>query len=89
MAADLSHRLGWISQEDADRARSLIRIARLPEHAPQMPIDTWMQLMGLDKKVEGGKIRFVLLKAIGKAVLTADVPTDLLYQTLEACSANA
>ena len=89
MAADLSQRLGWISQNDVDRARSLIRVARLPEIAPKMTVETWMQLMGLDKKVEGGKIRFVLLKAIGQAVLTSDVPIELLHQTLEACSANA
>ena len=43
--------------------------------------------MGLDKKVSNGKIRFVLLKALGNAVMTGDVPQALLEQTLEACSA--
>ena len=38
--------------------------------------------MGLDKKVEGGRIRFVLLRAIGEASVTADVPGELLKETL-------
>ena len=42
--------------------------------------------MGLDKKVEGGKIRFVLLKQVGHAVIYGDVPSELLRQTLEACA---
>ena len=46
-----------------------------------------MRLMGLDKKVADGKIRFVLLKSLGHAVITSDVPQPLLDQTLEACSA--
>ena len=41
--------------------------------------------MGLDKKVEGGKMRFVLLKQIGQAVVNGDVPPALLQQTIEAC----
>ena len=41
--------------------------------------------MGLDKKVEGGKMRFVLLKQIGHAVVDGEVPTSLLRQTLQAC----
>jgi 3-dehydroquinate synthase len=36
--------------------------------------------------VEGGKMRFVLLKQIGHAVVQSDVPPDLLRKTLEACA---
>jgi 3-dehydroquinate synthase len=38
--------------------------------------------MGLDKKVADGKIRFILLQGIGKAVMTGDFPADALQQTL-------
>jgi 3-dehydroquinate synthase len=45
--------------------------------------------MGLDKKVEGGKLRFVLLKRIGEAVVRDDVPRDMLIDTLTECTVHA
>jgi 3-dehydroquinate synthase len=85
MAADLSQRLGWISADDVERIRRLFRTARLPTVAPDLGVDKYLEFMGLDKKVDGGKIRFVLLRQIGRAVISSDVPHDLLKQTLTAC----
>jgi len=85
MAADLSQRLGWISVQDVARVRSLFNRAKLPTVAPDLGVEKYLDFMGLDKKVEGGKIRFVLLKEVGRAVLSGDVPPALLQQTLEAC----
>lgn len=87
MAADLSHRLGWLSTEDVVRVRKLFERAGLPTLGPKLGAEKYMQLMGLDKKVADGKIRFVLLKSLGDAVMTGDVPQAMLEQTLEACSA--
>jgi 3-dehydroquinate synthase len=87
MAADLSQRLGWLNQENLIRVRKLFERAGLPVIAPKLGAEKYMQLMGLDKKVADGKIRFVLLKSLGQAVMTGDVPQALLEQTLEACSA--
>jgi 3-dehydroquinate synthase len=84
MAADLSRRLGWIGAQDVLRVRKLFERAKLPIVAPDLGAEKYLELMGLDKKVEGGKIRFVLLKEIGRAVVYGDVPDDLLRQTLEA-----
>jgi len=86
MAADLSQRMGWISTHDAERIRNLLERARLPVVAPDLGTDKYLELMGLDKKVEGGKMRFVLLKEIGRAVVQSDVPQQLLLQTLQACT---
>ena len=86
MAADLSERLGWIGEQDVARIRSLFERARLPTVAPDMGAEKYLKLMGLDKKVEGGKMRFVLLKEIGRAVVYGDVPPALLQQTLQACA---
>lgn len=86
MAADLSCRLGWISKQDVARIRQIFERAGLPVIAPNLGADQYLQLMGLDKKVVGGQIRFVLLKAIGHAVISGDVPADMLRTTLEACS---
>src|SRR5450830_508651 len=85
MAADLSQRLGWISAQDVARIRSLFERAKLPVTAPDLGVDKYLELMGLDKKVEGGKMRFVLLKQVGHAVVYGEVPPALLQQTLEAC----
>lgn len=86
MAADLSQRLGWISEQDVARTRRLFERANLPtEGPPSLDIETYMQLMGLDKKVVGGKLRFVLLEAMGYAVVS-EVPEDMLRRTLAACT---
>ncbi len=85
MAAGLSQRLGWISVQDVARIRNLFVRAKLPVVAPDLGVDRYLELMGLDKKVEAGKMRFVLLRQIGHAVVYADVQEGLLRQTLEAC----
>jgi 3-dehydroquinate synthase len=86
MAADLSQRMGWISEADVERIRTLFERANLPVTAPDLGVEKYLDYMGHDKKVEGGKMRFVLLKKIGHAVICKDVPEDLLLQTIEACA---
>ncbi|MFA6061368.1 MAG: 3-dehydroquinate synthase [Gallionella sp.] len=87
MAADLSQRLGWISEADVERVRTLFVRANLPVISPDLGVEKYLEFMGHDKKVEGGKLRFVLLKQIGHAVIEGNVPPELLQQTLEACVA--
>jgi 3-dehydroquinate synthase len=86
MATDLSRRLGWLTERDVDRTKALFLAAGLPVKGPHLGIEKYQQLMGLDKKVADGKIRFVLLKEIGRAVISDEVPADFLKQTLETCS---
>jgi len=87
MAADLSERLGWLSVQDIERTKNIFKAAGLPIAGPHLETEKYIQLMGLDKKVADGKIRFILLKALGEAVITDNIPADLLKQTLVACSA--
>ncbi|OFE13643.1 3-dehydroquinate synthase [Pseudohongiella acticola] len=85
MAADLSWRLGWISADDASRARDLVARAGLPVcPPPEMTADQFMSLMSVDKKVQAGKVRFILLRGLGDAVVESDIDPDLLRQTLSA-----
>ena len=78
LAADLSQRMGLLTASEVERIRALYRAAGLPDTAPDLGTDSYKRSMGLDKKVEGGRIRFVLLRGIGSALLSADVlDTDL------------
>lgn len=88
MAADLSARLGWITPHDVKRTAELILAAGLPTQAPaDMDEAQFLRLMAVDKKVMDGRIRLVLLKAIGEAVVTDDFPGELLSATLAAGAA--
>jgi 3-dehydroquinate synthase len=83
LAADLSHRLGWLSADDAARCARLLRRAGLPVHAPAgLDAARFLELMGHDKKVQAGRLRLVLLRALGEAVVTADFDPAALRATL-------
>ncbi|MGJ8688363.1 MAG: 3-dehydroquinate synthase [Gammaproteobacteria bacterium] len=85
MAADLSARLQYISWEEAARAKELIARAGLPVVPPEgLSTEDYLKLMSFDKKVQGGKVRFVLMREFGHTVIESDFDTRLLEQTLEA-----
>ena len=71
LTADLSRRLGNLGQADVDRIARLFRRAGLPVLAPNLGEASYMESMGVDKKVEGGKIRFVLFRKLGEAYMAA------------------
>jgi 3-dehydroquinate synthase len=67
MAADLSHRLGLMPASFVERLRLLCIRAGLPVVGPDLGIDRYLELMQVDKKAEGGEIRFVVIEAMGRA----------------------
>jgi len=71
LAADLSLRLGNLSRADVERIAALFRRAGLPVLAPDLGEAAYMEHMGVDKKVEGGRIRFVLFRKLGEAYVAA------------------
>lgn len=82
MAADLSARLGWVSNNDVVRIRSLLIAAKLPVTVPNIGSDAFLSLMGQDKKVLDGQLRLVLLRKMGHGIITRDFDLQLLMQTL-------
>jgi 3-dehydroquinate synthase len=62
--------------------RDLLRRAGLPVVAPRIGAQRARSLMSMDKKVLEGRIRLVLVKQLGKAVLTADYDSKALDETL-------
>jgi 3-dehydroquinate synthase len=90
MAADLSQRLGWLVEHDFLRIRKLVEQAGLPSAAPaDINTERFLELMAVDKKVEAGRLRLVLVRAIGNAVVTAEFDPVSLRQTLEQCRGAA
>lgn len=88
MAADMSWRLGWLTIEDVQRVQRLLLAAGLPVIPPsQISPAEFLTYMAVDKKVLAGKLRLVLLKSLGHAVVSADFPLSVLEQTLIAGAA--
>ncbi|MFL6635767.1 MAG: bifunctional shikimate kinase/3-dehydroquinate synthase AroKB [Massilia sp.] len=85
MAADLSRRLGLVDAAAVDRVRALVKAAGLPVVAPDLGVLRWIELMEVDKKNEGGAIKFILLKPLGSPSIT-NAPRELLDATLESCT---
>jgi 3-dehydroquinate synthase len=86
MGADLSCRLNHISKADVERLTKIIQSMNLPTQAPKFGAARYMELMQVDKKTEGGQIRYVLLEKIGKAQIKG-VPDAQVIETLAATGA--
>ncbi|MCL2644833.1 MAG: 3-dehydroquinate synthase, partial [Betaproteobacteria bacterium] len=84
MAAELSCRLGWIGRSDVTRIERLLERAGLPTHGPALGVPRYLELMAHDKKVEDGKLRFVLLRGIGRAMVRGDADMGEVSAAIEA-----
>ena len=87
LAFELSSRLGLCSQEAPSRVRAHLRdmgimvdIAQIPGDLPRA--EALMDLMGQDKKVIDGRLRFILARSIGDAFVAEDVPGDAVLTLL-------
>ncbi len=86
IAAQLSRQMGWLDTADVERIETLLKRARLPVRAPAaMDTSRFLELMAVDKKAQAGRLRLVLLKAVGEATVTGDFPPALLIETLQRC----
>jgi 3-dehydroquinate synthase len=92
LAAEFSAHLGMISEADAARVERHLATVGLPTHLQDIAgfaqeglsdADALMALMAQDKKVKRGKLAFVLLQAIGRAVVANDVEPTLVHDFLQ------
>ena len=86
MAAHLSQRLGLVDAAFVQRLTSVIARAGLPVKGPQLGAQRYLELMRVDKKAEGGEIKFVLISPPGQAVVRA-APDALVAEVIDACCA--
>jgi len=77
MAADLSARLGLVGRVQAERVARIVGAAGLPLRAPRLGLERYLELMRMDKKAQGGQMRFVLLQGPGQAGLGAVDPAQV------------
>lgn len=66
-AAELSRRVLGLSPDSVQRITSLVQASGCPVTPPAFDKSRWLELMQVDKKAEGGTLRFVLLDKIGSA----------------------
>ena len=84
MAADLSARLGWLAEDQVTRIVALLRCANLPVHPPvELNSERLRQLMAVDKKSQEGRLRLILLRALGGGVIADNVAEAQILATLE------
>ena len=88
LAFELSSRLGLCSQEEPSRVRAHLKAMGMKCDLSDIPGDLpgaegLLDLMGQDKKVQDGKIRFILARGIGAAFVTPDVPREAVIRLLE------
>jgi 3-dehydroquinate synthase len=84
LAADLSQRLGQLPESELRRLVALLRRAGLPVAAPPIGAERAFDFMRIDKKVKSSRVRLVLLRGIGSAVMTGEYPDAALQSTLAA-----
>ncbi len=88
MAAELSVELGMMPRAFVDRMERLLQRARLPTVGPALGTSRYLDLMRVDKKAVGGEIQFVLIEALGKAVVRS-APDEVVAAVIGRHSAPA
>ncbi len=88
MAFDLSVRLGFCPEADADRIRAHLRSVGLPTDLSALKTPSWtadglLAHMARDKKVKDGAMTFILARGIGRAFITRDVPEKGILDLLQ------
>lgn len=93
LAAEFSAQLGMISEQDAARVSRHLAEVGLPTHLQDVAgfaqegladADALLALMAQDKKVKRGRLTFILLEAVGRAVIANDVEPSLVRDFLKA-----
>jgi 3-dehydroquinate synthase len=84
MAATMSCESGLMDSNAVQRLKRLLEATGLPTEERDLTPDTVLEHMRIDKKVQGGRIRLVLLRGIGSCFVTADYADDALRRTLQA-----
>lgn len=86
MAAELSALMAGLKKTEVGRVRDLLKRAGLPVAGPALAPEALIELMALDKKAAKGRNRFIVLEALGRARLCADVDAALVRRAIVAAA---
>lgn len=89
MAGALSVASGLCKKGEVHRLQTLLERAGLPVRAPRFPVSRYLEAMSRDKKVEGGKMRFVVMEGIGRASVRGDLHPEAVANAIQECLAPA
>ncbi len=81
-AATMAQEMGLHSQDLVDRQRHLLERFSLPTSAKGLNVSDILGAMSLDKKVQSGSKRWVMLEEVGRSVVRTDVPEELVEKTV-------
>lgn len=79
-AAWMSWKRGLISEKEKEAAEQLLLDYQLPVRVKGLKAEDIVKTTKLDKKMDAGKVKFVLLKKIGEAFVTRDVEDEELLR---------
>lgn len=79
-AAWMSWKRGLISEKEKEAAEQLLLDYQLPVRVKGLKPEDIVKTTKLDKKMDAGKVKFVLLKKIGEAFVTRDVEDEELLR---------
>ena len=93
MAARLSALLGYLTAADVERVEAVLQAAGLPVRGALLAENNgarYLELMRHDKKVQDGRLRLVILEAIGRAVVSDRASDTALLAAIDAaCDATS
>ena len=78
----MAARLSGLAAGDIDRLKAVVAAAGLPTEPPAIAPGDWLGAMGMDKKVQGKQLRFVLLDALGECRVSSDYDDGRLDEIL-------
>ncbi|HIK15252.1 MAG TPA: 3-dehydroquinate synthase [Leptolyngbyaceae cyanobacterium M33_DOE_097] len=88
-AGQIAVGMGLWDQASCDRQLNLIQTAGLPTQLPSgLDIDAIVAALQTDKKVQDGKVRFILPTQIGVATIVDQVPTATIQHMLHQMQPN-
>lgn len=82
-AGHIAEALGFWTAEENARQLALLQKTGLPTQLPQgLDLDAILTTLQADKKVQDGRVRFVMPRGLGAAFVTSDIPREVIVEAL-------